>query len=374
MLYAYDEETGTLTPCAETQFSQHGLLERNDLERWVEADPSMLGEDLMVVTTEYDGFDKTNERLDVLALDREGTLVVVELKRDDSGKNVDLQALKYAAYCSTLSLDEVAEIHAAYLRRKGRNATSESAKTALKGFISNDDFEDFSDRPRMMLVSRDFRPEVTASVQWLRKFDLDITCVKFDVYELPDRRVVMNTSVLIPLPETRDFEMRVQKKEVAEHSMSPIQVETWEFYSRCIGLLNERRPADYPPPRQKSLFYQVQTGVPHVHYEWLLSGKQRTRLGAEVHFEAASIQKSGELLQVCRPYLSQLEAALGGPVIVQEPWTSTTTRFYVERTGVEMNDELADWAVTSMATLVEVLQPVMDKIARKNSGEEVVLR
>jgi len=40
-------------------------MERRDLEKWVMDYPEVLGENLLVVTTEYDGFDKTSERLDL---------------------------------------------------------------------------------------------------------------------------------------------------------------------------------------------------------------------------------------------------------------------------------------------------------------------
>ena len=80
--------TRLLSPCKETEFSSHALLERQDLAKWAEQIPAILGEDLLIITLEYDRFDKTNERLDLLGLDKDGTLVVVELKRDDSGKSV----------------------------------------------------------------------------------------------------------------------------------------------------------------------------------------------------------------------------------------------------------------------------------------------
>ena len=61
------------------------ILERQDIEKWVESYPEILGEELLILTTEYDKFDKTNERLDLLAIDKLGNLVIIELKRDDSG-------------------------------------------------------------------------------------------------------------------------------------------------------------------------------------------------------------------------------------------------------------------------------------------------
>ena len=102
MLFIYDKKSKAIEPCKETNLQAHNLLERRDLEKWIELSPEMLGEDLLILTTEYDRFDKTSERLDLLALDKAGNLVILELKRGDSGKNVDLQAIKYAAYCSTL--------------------------------------------------------------------------------------------------------------------------------------------------------------------------------------------------------------------------------------------------------------------------------
>jgi hypothetical protein len=55
------------------------------IEKWLAAVPELLGEELLVVTTQFAGFDKTKERSDILALDRAARLVVIELKRDVSG-------------------------------------------------------------------------------------------------------------------------------------------------------------------------------------------------------------------------------------------------------------------------------------------------
>ena len=114
MIVSFNKTTNEIEVCEKTDFKSHVILERQHLEKWIEKNPDLLGEELLIITNEYDKFDKTKERLDLLALDREGNVVVIELKRDDSGKNVDLQALKYAAYCSTLTLDKVVSIYRKY--------------------------------------------------------------------------------------------------------------------------------------------------------------------------------------------------------------------------------------------------------------------
>ena len=111
MIVSFNKVTNEIEICEKTDFRSHIIMERQHLEKWIEKNPDILGEELLIITNEYDKFDKTKERLDLLALDREGNVVIIELKRDDSGKNVDLQALKYAAYCSTLTLDRLIPIY-----------------------------------------------------------------------------------------------------------------------------------------------------------------------------------------------------------------------------------------------------------------------
>jgi RecB family endonuclease NucS len=100
-----------LTMRQETTFKKGGILKRQNLKRWIENQPEILLQELLVVTTGYDKLDKRNERLDLLAINKDGKLVVVELKRNDSGKRVELQSIKYAAYCSTRTLADVARLY-----------------------------------------------------------------------------------------------------------------------------------------------------------------------------------------------------------------------------------------------------------------------
>ena len=85
MLFSVNVGTKTATAVPHVTLAQLQLRERYDLQEWILQNPSILGEELLVITSEYAGFDKTAERLDVLALDRQGALTVVELKRSAVG-------------------------------------------------------------------------------------------------------------------------------------------------------------------------------------------------------------------------------------------------------------------------------------------------
>lgn len=363
MLYVYDKQMKSLKPCKETEFRSHGLLERQDLAKWAEEYPAILGEELLIITSEYDRFDKTNERLDLLAVDKDGILVVIELKRDDSGKNVDLQAIKYAAYCSTLRLADIVDMYVKYQMQRGNELTQETAQEAILSFIENDDFEELDDRPRIILVSKDFRPEVTASVLWLRKFALDVSCVKWDPYELDNGCVAINSSILIPLPEAKEFIIQAEKKEIDEHSKTLTQSEYVHFFQSCIDALGKKVPREYAVPEPKYC-YPIATGIGGVHFEWGFHGRPRSSFGVELHFAKGNKETNQELLAVCEGAKVRLEKELGETVIVQRDWGKTWARMYVEKQEGKMTDDLRDWAVEKMELMMRVLQPVLDKEKR----------
>lgn len=361
MLFVFDKKSKTLNACKETNFKNHNLLERQDLEKWIENYPEMLGEDLLILTTEYDRFDKTNERLDLLALDKEGNLVIIELKRDDSGKYVDLQALKYAAYCSTLRLQDVVDLFKKYLAQNGKEITREQAQQDIIDFIENDEFEEINEKPRIFLVSKEFRSEVTACVLWLRKFGIDITCAKLSPYELSDGNIALDSSILIPLPEAKEFMVQAEKKESTEYSHTVTQAEYIQFYTDLVSRIKKQIPRQYmtPPP---SPVFKIATGISNVHFEWAFHGRPRSSFGVELHFEKGNKTLNLNLIERMEQSKDIIERELGEKVTVQKDWGKVWSRLFIEKQQGKITEELKVWAVETMVKLIKLLQPVLDSI------------
>src|SRR5919106_1731338 len=109
-MYRIDRTTNRIQPLKRVSFRELGFRERAHLQEWICREPMALGEELLIIQKEFAGFSDTHERLDLLALDEQGSLVVIENKLDDTGRDVTWQALKYASYCSTLSKYDIREI------------------------------------------------------------------------------------------------------------------------------------------------------------------------------------------------------------------------------------------------------------------------
>lgn len=174
----------------------------------------MIGPDLLLITTEFDRWElrqqKVADRLDVLCLDSDGRLLVAELKRGEAVDTTELQALKYAAYCSTLTTAEVVEEYSRY-----QNVSHEDAREAVIGHApALQDGEPGSVRIR--LLAGRFGPAVTSVVLWLGELGLDIGCVELRARRLSETHAVLTTRQILPPPEAKDYLVRRRRRETLE--------------------------------------------------------------------------------------------------------------------------------------------------------------
>ncbi|MFM7845519.1 MAG: hypothetical protein ACKPEY_14965, partial [Planctomycetota bacterium] len=172
-IYLVDPCTKQLTAVEPVSLTTVGVKERQDLEAWVISHPEIFGELLLVITSEFDQFDRSDRRLDILALDQSGVLVVIELKLALRGSFADLQAIRYAAFCSAMTMADVVNAHARYL-----NCSDAEASEAITIFLNTKELPELNNNPRIILAGGDLDDqELTSTVLWLRTFGLDISCV-----------------------------------------------------------------------------------------------------------------------------------------------------------------------------------------------------
>ena len=142
-------------------FVNLSVWERQHIEEWVRTTPEVLGEELLIVSIEFDRFVGSDDRLDVLALDRRGNLVVVELKRDTAAGYADLQAIRYAAMISAMTLDKLIPYYISYRSKYDRKTLQyEEARAEITEFVQRENFEELSNQPRIILCSEDFSAEL----------------------------------------------------------------------------------------------------------------------------------------------------------------------------------------------------------------------
>ena len=180
-MYRINKSSNNITKLEEREFKDLGFREREHLQEWIAKNPDVLGEELLIIQKEYNGFNDTNERLDLLALDKDGNLVIIENKLDDTGKDVVWQALKYTSYCSTLTTEQIIRLFQEYLNNFSN--TEEDAKELLLEFLDREDDDDLllnSNDQRIVFIANNFRKEVTSTVLWLIEHDIAIQFIFYN--------------------------------------------------------------------------------------------------------------------------------------------------------------------------------------------------
>jgi RecB family endonuclease NucS len=76
-MFRVDRTQNRIIKLAGSRLSGLNLRERDHLQEWLAKQPDALGEELLIIQKEFDGFADTRERLDLLALDKDGQLVVI---------------------------------------------------------------------------------------------------------------------------------------------------------------------------------------------------------------------------------------------------------------------------------------------------------
>jgi hypothetical protein len=210
-------------------FEAERVLERADLQRLLRARIDAIVDDVLIVSEEFGAFADARRRIDLLGVDREGRLVVFELKRTVDGGHLELQALRYAAMVSTMTFDDLAAHYDQYLGRVEPDAAGE-AHARLAEWLDDGDSAVLSRLVRIVLISGGFDREITTTVLWLTDmYGLDIRCMRLTPYKVGDR-LLLDVQQVIPLPEASELTVQLQRKATQERAARGASGRDWTQY------------------------------------------------------------------------------------------------------------------------------------------------
>ena len=222
-------KTGELVAVPSATFADERILERTDLQRLLRARIDSVADDVLIVAEEFGAFVGAKRRIDLLGVDREGHLVVFELKRTSDGGHLELQALRYAAMVSTMTFDDLVGHYERYLATVEREA-ADDARARLTDWLDDGDVAVISRNVRIVLVSAGFDREITTTVLWLTDlYGLDIRCVRLTPYRVGER-LLLDVQQVIPLPEASELTIQLQRKATQERAVRGSDGRDWTQY------------------------------------------------------------------------------------------------------------------------------------------------
>ncbi len=229
-------------------FGQAKVAEVADLQRMLRALPDVLEDGLLILAKEFSSWQDAKRRIDLLALDDTGRLVVIELKIGDTGAHMELQAIRYAAMVEVLTSADIIEAHQKYLndlKAEGTAVEEEDAAESIRRRLEANDLEEIhTGNPRIMLVSEGFSTELTTSVLWLNERGLDITCIQLQAYS-NGTELLLEASQVIPIPGTERLlvKRKEHKPDAAHHQ--PASTKTLQGGVDFKKTIDDRTPVHF---------------------------------------------------------------------------------------------------------------------------------
>lgn len=359
-MFILNKEKNSIEKINSCSFHDLGYGERAHLQEWIANNPSSLCDnnknDLLIIQKEFDGFNDTSERLDLLALDRAGAIVVIENKLDDTGKDVTWQALKYVSYCSTLKSQQIKDIYQSYL---DKYHAGENAEENISEFFHGKPFDEIPlnvPDQRMILVARNFRKEVTSTAMWMLEHNLKVQCFKATPYKW-NNEVFLDIEQIIPVKEAEEYMIKMADKnrEIDEkkESLEGIEQLRKAFWTT---LLERYRTVD-------SHFNNVNPTTDH----WLSGGSgvsgcpfsfimTTTYAGIELKIGNGEQDRNKQVFDLLQSQKNELESAFGEELIWERLDDRKMSRIAYRLFDVNLkNDEDWDAAISFLCNYMPKL-------------------
>jgi len=184
-------DDGKFTEFVRTEFS----LEHEEavLEEWLEANPDGIvdGERLLLigrqVTTNLRGF------VDLMGIDRDGDVVVVELKRGRTPRDTLAQALEYASFAERLDGVQLEAV----LRKYLSDESVALAEYHRDYFGLDGDVVSFNKDQRIVIVGQQITPEIRQTARYLSGRGQQVTCVEFTFFETEKGQKLLSHQVIV---------------------------------------------------------------------------------------------------------------------------------------------------------------------------------
>ena len=163
-----------------------GMDYERRLQEIIAADLSIIDPSLMIIGREV--ATPLGSRIDILAIDADGNLIVIELKRARTPREVVAQTLDYGSWIRRMTSEEIADTFIDYQHRFFNEATPKGINDALQERFDGIP-DELNASHRLVIVAGELDPSTERIVSYLREeYGVDINVVLFRAFQDEDRR------------------------------------------------------------------------------------------------------------------------------------------------------------------------------------------
>lgn len=257
--------------------------------------------------------------IDILCMDRDGDLVIVELKKDLTPREVTAQVIDYASCMRDLRLEEIAEYYLKYSQNK---QTLNDAFEIKYGYKLDED--SVNQNVKMVIVAAKMDESTERIITYLRdKYQVDINILFFSVFQYKGERLISHVwfqeDVEIQIPSEKSLRKWNHEYYVSFGSgerkwndaikFGFISAGGGNWYSNTLKMLT---PGD-----------RIWVNIPHTGYVGVGIVESESQIAKNVRFLLEKEEKGFQELEVEGNYLYSIDDEEKAEYVVKVKWLKT---------------------------------------------------
>ena len=166
------------------------LPSEQKLEEMIVRDSSVLSSEWMLIGRQE--YTSHGGRIDLLAIAPDGSLVLIELKRDRTPREIIAQALDYASWVEQLTADRIAQIY----QRFSNGGNLDEAFQQRFGIELDE--ETLNESHQIIIVAAELDGPTERIIGYLNERDIAINAVFFQVFQHGDEQLLSRAWLIRP--------------------------------------------------------------------------------------------------------------------------------------------------------------------------------
>jgi len=257
------------------------VSKEKDIEDYLEKHIQVLDNDIFIIGRQVPTATKT--RIDLMGLDKDGNVVIIEIKKGVSEREVVSQILEYGVWAENIQYEEI--------NRIAKDKHLKDFQSLYKKYES--DFklvpEPFNQNQRLYIVAEKIDKKIEDVCRYLRIRGIDIKCVELNFHEHDGHELAL-TNMVVGKEETIYQELGDDSKTEKIVWKDKIELATPENKKNVLDLISEIEKTFECNGEPHNRWYYLHVKKNSRLFAVIMCGKDTARIGFRVNPETFSIQ------------------------------------------------------------------------------------
>ncbi len=185
------------------------LETENQLENVLQSNIEILNENWLIIGRQV--LTKFNKYIDLLAIDINGSLIILELKKDKTSRDTAAQAIDYASWIKSLKADEISDIFESY-DKKYLKLNKSLDEYFFEKFDTKLDEESLNSSHQIIIIATELDSSTERIIEYLNESNVPMNVVFFKVFSINNEKFISRAWYIDPY-ETSEIGMGSESKE-----------------------------------------------------------------------------------------------------------------------------------------------------------------